>query len=88
MRKICFGVLLVVLAGGLAFAEPATLPSIPNGKVRHPNSSPLDRGPFTPEASRAYQGGGMILEGAPGAPAPKPEPTPPGQTPKHMVPLP
>ncbi len=47
---------------------------------------PIDRGPFTPEASSAYQGGGMILQGAPGAPAPTPEATPPGQTPRNMVP--
>ena len=33
---------------------------------------PLDRGPFTPEANRAFMGGGVILEGAPGAPAPPP----------------
>jgi hypothetical protein len=49
------------------------------------SSRPLDNGPFTAEASRAYQGGGMVLEGAPGAPAPRPEPTPPGQTPRNMV---
>jgi hypothetical protein len=47
--------------------------------------APVDHGPFTPEANRAYQGGGMILEGAPGAPPPRPEPTPPGQTPRNMV---
>jgi hypothetical protein len=47
---------------------------------------PVDHGPFTPEANRAFQGGGMILQGAPGAPPPRPEPTPPGQTPRNMVP--
>lgn len=31
---------------------------------------PIDNGPFTPQANRAYMGGGVILEGAPGAPAP------------------
>ena len=49
--------------------------------------SPIDHGPFTPEASSAYQGGGVILQGAPGAPAPTPEATPPGQTPRNMVPV-
>ena len=29
-----------------------------------------DQGPFTPEANRAYNGGGAILEGAPGGPPP------------------
>lgn len=48
---------------------------------------PVDHGPFTPEANRAYQGGGMVLQGAPGAPPPTPEPTPPGQTPRNMVPV-
>lgn len=37
---------------------------------------PLDRGPFTPEANQAHRGGGAVLEGAPGAPAPPPLPTP------------
>ena len=54
------------------------------GRTRR--AHPLDFGPFTPEANRAFQGGGMILQGAPGEPAPRPEPTPPGQTPHNMVP--
>ena len=37
---------------------------------------PLDRGPSTPEANQAHRGGGAVLEGAPGAPAPPPQPTP------------
>lgn len=44
---------------------------------------PIDRGPFTPEASQAHRGGGAILEGAPGAPAPAPQPTPPLDTPRR-----
>ncbi len=47
---------------------------------------PIDNGPNTPEANRAYQGGGVILEGQPGGPAPTPEATPPGQTPRNAVP--
>jgi hypothetical protein len=35
---------------------------------------PVDHGPFTAQANAAYAGGGMILEGAPGAPAPRPQP--------------
>jgi len=39
------------------------------------------------DVNAAYMGGGVILQGAPGAPAPMPEPTPPGQRPANMVPL-
>ena len=38
---------------------------------------PIDQGPVSPEANRAHRGGGAVLEGAPGAPAPTPQPTPP-----------
>jgi hypothetical protein len=47
---------------------------------------PVDLGPNTPDANRAYQGGGVILQGAPGAPAPTPQATPPGQVPANAVP--
>ena len=47
---------------------------------------PIDNGPATPQSNSAYQGGGVVLQGAPGAPAPQPEPTPPGQTPTHALP--
>jgi hypothetical protein len=53
--------------------------------ISHSHGSPVDHGPYTREANRAYQGGGMILEGAPGAPAPVPEATAQGQTPHGMV---
>jgi hypothetical protein len=59
-----------------AFAQPVSghdsTPST-QSHTRHVSRShgtPLDRGPFTAEANRAYQGGGMMLEGAPGEPAP------------------
>ncbi len=51
----------------------------------HKSKSSVDVGPFTPEANRAYQGGGVILQGEPGASAPTPEATPPGQTPRGAV---
>jgi hypothetical protein len=59
----------------------------PPPQQQSPQSSqkPVDHGPFTPEASSAYQGGGMILQGAPGAPPPNPQPTAPGQSPANMV---
>ncbi len=68
-------------AGGVHHASPRAHP-----RPRPSAESPLDRGPFTPEANRAYQGGGVILQGAPGAPAPMPEATPPGQVPRNAVP--
>ena len=47
---------------------------------------PIDKGPDTPAANQAYQGGGVILQGAPGAPPPVPRATPPGQVPAGSVP--
>jgi hypothetical protein len=47
---------------------------------------PVDVGPNTPQANAAYQGGGVVLQGAPGAPAPRPQATPPGQAPANSVP--
>jgi hypothetical protein len=47
---------------------------------------PIDHGPYTPQANSAYQGGGVVLQGAPGAPAPMPQATPPGQMPANSVP--
>ena len=32
----------------------------------------LDHGATTPDANKAYMGGGVVLEGTPGAPAPNP----------------
>ena len=40
------------------------------GSRGHPTEN--DKGPFTPEANRAYDGGGAILVGRPGEPAPPP----------------
>jgi hypothetical protein len=47
---------------------------------------PVDVGPNTPQANAAYQGGGVVLQGAPGAPAPRPMATPPGQVPANSLP--
>ena len=47
---------------------------------------PVDQGPTTPDANSAYQGGGVVLEGAPGAPPPPAKATPPGQAPDDVVP--
>jgi hypothetical protein len=66
---------------GPARPDPArpgapTPPSADPAPGRSPGA-PLDRGPHTPEANAAHRGGGAVLEGAPGAPASAPQPTPP-----------
>ena len=75
--------LIAMLVSGHVFAQPAAGTT---GQTRRSPDTPQDFGPFTPEANRAFQVGGMILQGAPGEPAPRPEPTSPGQTPHNMVP--
>ena len=87
--------LLAQSTPGPGTTMPSTVPGhsrmmvIAPRSVRHRSPPPsVDQGPYTPDANAAYQGGGMILQGAPGAPAPTPEATPPGQTPRDMVPLP
>lgn len=88
MRGIAAIAMIALLAASPALAQPASGRHGGAAKHARPHRSagtPLDRGPFTPEANRAYQGGGVILQGAPGAPAPRPEATPPGQVPRNMV---
>jgi hypothetical protein len=86
MLKVCCVVALaLIMASGSVHAQPPS----GSGNTAQPRRSygpPIDHGPFTPEANAAFMGGGMILQGAPGAPPPRPEPTPPGQTPRNMVP--
>jgi len=87
MHKIGFLVLTATVLAGPAFAQatrddagsgPSPTRSSHAGRPRSGSSErPLDRGPFTPEASRAYNGGGMVLESAPGGPPPVPQPTAP-----------
>ena len=52
----------------------------------HTGVTPIDHGPDTPAANRAYQGGGVVLQGAPGEPAPSPHATAPGLAPVGSVP--
>ena len=69
--------LMVALGAGLAMpalAQTATT-TTPHHARPHARSSaysggPVDHGPFTPQANRAYNGGGAILEGEPGGPPP------------------
>lgn len=93
MHKPAF-LALAMLAGAAALVQPAMAQSATNRAAasRHARPAagaaqrPVDHGPFTPDASSAYQGGGVVLQGAPGAPAPVPQATPPGQVPQNMVP--
>lgn len=58
-----------------------------SGMGQASGQKPLDVGPNTPAANAAYQDGGVVLQGAPGAPAPTPMATPPGQVPANSVPV-
>ena len=69
---------LILAAAALMAAAPAMANTM-DGRSRTGRSpgSPHDRGPYTEDANRAYSGGGLVLEGAPGAPAPMPMQTAP-----------
>lgn len=70
---------ILPLAAALALAALPAMANLTDG-VNNTGRSPgppLDQGPATPSSDRAYSGGGAVLEGAPGAPAPAPLPTAP-----------
>jgi hypothetical protein len=69
---------LMVLLGSPALAQ-STPPRAPA------TEKPIDNGPTSPQANGAYQGGGVVLQGAPGASAPAPQATSPGQAPAGSV---
>ena len=83
MRTLLLATAATVAAGIAQAAVP------PRHRTAKPHTTqtqrPVDVGPFTPAANQAYQGGGVVLQGAPGAPAPTPQPTPPGQAPANSV---
>jgi hypothetical protein len=84
MRTIFLTASLLLTTNALAQQQTPPTPTPP---PHHPTGvKPDDKGPYTPEANAAYQGGGVVLQGQPGAPPPKPHPTPPGQTPANAVP--
>jgi hypothetical protein len=61
--RACHLMLFAALASGPALAQTKEVP--------------LDVGPDTPQANQAFHGGGVILQGQPGAPAPRPQALPP-----------
>jgi hypothetical protein len=75
MRKLLFASAALLIAAP-SFAQ-VVVPSGPKGATQEPNrpsvspGPPLDQGP-APGSDRAFRGGGTVLEGAPGAPAPAP----------------
>jgi hypothetical protein len=79
MRLILLAALAVTLGGGSVFARTSAKQATSQA------GRPVDNGPVTPGANNAYQGGGVVLQGAPGAPAPQPQATPPGQPPQNAV---
>ncbi len=91
MRSVTRFAATLLLASAPVLSRAQTPPVVqPNYQVKHhPREGverPVDKGPYTPEANKAYQGGGVVLQGAPGGPAPTPQATPPGQPPAHSVP--
>ncbi len=86
MRWVWLMTGLVVLGAVPAVAQQST--TVPRSRAQTAQSSerPVDHGPYTPEANKAYMGGGVILQGPPGAPAPPPSavlgvPPPPNRPP-------
>jgi hypothetical protein len=88
MRLLLLAAAAISLVGVSAQAQPRTVtpPDTQVQVVKPTNEKPIDNGPTTPESNTAYQGGGVVLQGAPGGPAPAPQPTPPGQAPVNSVP--
>ena len=50
-NKVCLVALIAILVSGPAFAQPADGTT---GQPRRSPNTPLDFGPFTPEANRAF----------------------------------
>jgi hypothetical protein len=77
MHKFYAASLIAMLAAGPAFAQSTGAmgapPMPPKPHVTHTGVTPIDHGPFTAEASKAYEGGGVILQGAPGGHAAGPD---------------
>ncbi|WP_198379266.1 hypothetical protein [Roseomonas sp. KE2513] len=69
----------ITLAAAMVLAATPAFANLYDGRSSTGRSpgAPLDRGPYSSAADGAYAGGGLVLEGAPGAPAPVPYQTAP-----------
>jgi hypothetical protein len=90
MRKFLAVSVVALFAAGPVLAQSASTPYVSGPQPMHAPKGgwpkPVDHGPYTPQANAAYNGGGMILEGAPGGPAPRAMATMPSQTSSSAVP--
>ncbi len=90
MRKLLAVSVIAVFAAGPVLAQSVSMPYDHAPEPMKPPKGgwqkPVDNGPYTAQANAAYQGGGMILQGAPGAPPPRVQDIPPGQMPRSTVP--
>jgi hypothetical protein len=82
MRKLLAVSVVALFAAGPVLAQPASMPyQTPPQAMKPPPGGwpkPVDHGPYTAQANAAYAGGGVILQGPPGAPPPRPQAMPPG----------
>lgn len=67
---------LAILGAIPAMAQQTTTIPRTQTQTAQTNQRPIDHGPYTREANKAYMGGGVILQGPPGAPAPPPSALP------------
>jgi hypothetical protein len=79
MRKVWL--VIAMMAAGPVMAQPANQSPSP----LRSSQKPIDNGPTRPQSNQAYQGGGVVLQGAPGAPPPAARPTSPGQARANSV---
>lgn len=81
MRKLALAIMALLIATpGFAQTLPGGPKASPPERPSVSPGPPLDLGPF-PGSDRAFRGGGTVLEGAPGAPAPVPQPLTPDRKP-------
>ena len=86
MRKLWLATGLILFAAVPAMAQQTTTVLPPQTQTAQSSQRPVDYGPYTRQANKAYLGGGVILQGQPGAPPPPASaalgiPQPPNQPP-------
>lgn len=86
MRWVWLMTGLIVLGAVPAMAQQTTTVPPQQAQTAQSPQRPVDYGPYTRQANKAYLGGGVILQGQPGAPPPPASaavgiPQPPNQPP-------